>query len=165
MSNDSAGMALIDRLTLAESDGSLPWCLVRWHEGKICGPLSRIGRGWGFPDRGYIGHIARFDSRESAQAEADPSDTRTAVDVATLVSELRFTVFAYSYYDGAKVALCEDTEYDRARVMCDIAKGRVADEPRYKVWLDVTGFLGTPPPRQLERVPDVDADAPERLEP
>jgi hypothetical protein len=136
------------------------WCLVRWHEGKICGPLSSlrgdsIGRhilsGLGFP-RGHIGMIARFDTRDEAERVAHvPNGTRTAIDVPTRVDELRFSVFVYRYYDGRKLTLRQDVEYEEARLICDAATGRAVSisEHGYKVWIDNTAFLGTPPPRQL----------------
>lgn len=136
------------------------WCLVRWHEGRRCGPLSSLAglsigdhalSGLGFP-HGNIGAIVRFDTREEAERVASvPNGTRTAFDVPTRLDELRFSVFVYHYYDGQKLTLRQDVEYKEARLICDAARGRALSisEHGFKVWMEDTSFFGTPPPRQL----------------
>lgn len=148
-------IALFHDLSLVCQPGA--WCLVRWHEGHRCGPLSRLESmgGFGFPD-GQVGMIARFNSREEAErAAVSPNGTRTAMDIPTLLEQLRFSVFVYCYYDGKTLTLRSDVEYQEARLICDAATGRavIAERPGtrilYRVWMEDTLFLGTPPPLQL----------------
>lgn len=146
-----------DLCSLSTETQSKPWCLVRWHEGKMCGPVAPLAEslflGYGFPS-GYIGRIVRFDTQEEAQnaAASSAQGTKTAFDVPTLVDELRFSVFVYRYYDGEKIALRSDVLYEEAQMVFDIANGRVLGENKhasYKIWIDCTSFLGTPPVLQL----------------
>jgi|SRR5580658_11386743 hypothetical protein len=154
---------LFDDLRSLSTEAREPgaWCVVRWHEGKCCGPVSHLvdprymhtgGVSMGFPDRGHIGRIARFDSEEEAArcANVSAGGLRTAFDVPTRLTDLRFSVYVYKHYDGSKLTLRDGVDYEEAQLICDAAKGRASGEYEhsYRIWIDCV-FIGTPPPMQL----------------
>lgn len=115
------------------------WCLVRFLEGRFCGPISPLGvpsnpavvspsGGFGFPDGG-IGEIVTFATSEEAAEFASGMGNRTvAVDTPMPVSALHFSVEEHRYYDGKTTSVYDGGDFERALLMAYARRGQLASK-------------------------------------
>lgn len=96
------------------------WCVTRWLEDKLCGPVSRMrfdheprsSAECGFPD-GYMVLVELFPSFEKAKSFTKWSEGR-AVDIPTPLTMLSFRAEVYDREDGSVHVLYDGGEYRRA---------------------------------------------------
>jgi len=117
------------------------WCLVRFLEGRFCGPISLLGvpsnpavispsGGFGFPDGG-IGEIVTFATSEEAAEFASGMGNRTvAVDTPMPVSALHFSVEELRYWDGKTTMLYDGGDFEHALLMAYGRRGQLASKRR-----------------------------------
>lgn len=118
-------------LSMETTDG--PWCIVRYLNGKFCGPIAHLGgydsppaSGFGFPEGGEIGVVVWFETEREAREFFGPQALTHIENRATARADLHFSAEEYSHHDGAKRVLYDGGDYRTARAAVWLRRGEIA---------------------------------------